>query len=94
MKISNLKYLLIFGILTSYKFYSVTNAEVCLQILRNKNEFESAMYYSGRIRKWNEATKEFDHFESLTGNGTLVCTVDYLDNITGQEVIVAVDTVI
>ncbi|KAG8033924.1 hypothetical protein G9C98_008405 [Cotesia typhae] len=92
MKISNLKYLLIFGILASYKFYSITNAEVCLQILRNKNEFESAMYYSGRIRKWNETTKEFDHFESLTGNGTLVCTVDYLDNITGQEVIVGVDT--
>ncbi|KAH0555138.1 uncharacterized protein LOC123263297 isoform X1 [Cotesia glomerata] len=94
MKISNLKYLLIFGILASSKFYSVTNAEVCLQILRNKNEFESAMYYSGRIRKWNEATKEFDHFESLTGNGTLVCTVDYLDNITGQDVIVAVDTML
>lgn len=71
-----------------------TNAEVCLQILKNAKELKHAMYYPGRIRKWNEKTHEFDHFEALNDNGSLVCTVDYSDDIKDKEVIVAVDTVI
>ncbi|XP_008561037.1 uncharacterized protein LOC103580893 [Microplitis demolitor] len=52
------------------------------------------MYYPGRIRKWNEKTHEFDHFEALNDNGSLVCTVDYSDDIKDKEVIVAVDTML
>lgn len=71
----------------------LTKAEVCVQILRDSKLYPGLWQNPARIRKWDVKKKEFVLFEAFKMNGTLICSVDYNDNIAGKNIHVSISPV-
>ena len=71
-------------------FSPACTAAICITVL---TELEALMarQYPARIWRWNREANHFDMLEAL--NQSAVCSVDYIDDLTGKTIVISGETV-
>lgn len=68
-------------------------AEICLRLLKNKEESKILQKTPGRIWRWDPIAENFVPLETLKSNNGLVCSVDFVKDLAVKSITVVADNV-
>ncbi|XP_035742265.1 uncharacterized protein LOC118450555 isoform X3 [Vespa mandarinia] len=66
-------------------------AEICLRLLKNKEESRILQKSPGRIWRWDSIAENFVPLEALKSNNGLVCSVDFVKDLAMKSITVVAD---
>ncbi|KAL2713566.1 glutamate receptor U1-like, partial [Vespula squamosa] len=66
-------------------------AEICLRLLKNREESKILQKSPGRIWRWDPIAENFVPLEALKSNNGLVCSVDFLKDLAVKSIEVVAD---
>lgn len=73
--------------------FLTVQAEICLRLLKNKEESRILQKSPGRIWRWDPIAENFVPLEALKSNNRLVCSVDFVNDLAMKSITVVADNV-
>ncbi|XP_035742264.1 uncharacterized protein LOC118450555 isoform X2 [Vespa mandarinia] len=71
--------------------FLMIQAEICLRLLKNKEESRILQKSPGRIWRWDSIAENFVPLEALKSNNGLVCSVDFVKDLAMKSITVVAD---